>query len=117
MATVATKTVSATPRFVPGYGMSELVRRVGQWHKSGSVLFSDTGTALNLFELPGNSIVTRLLVRVTEAFDASGSAAAATATITVPNDTGTETMWDAANVGLQSTGFILSTFPACVLPS
>lgn len=116
MATVTTKSVERTPRQVPGYGMSELVRRVTQWHKSNPVLFSDTGSALNLFELPGNAIVTRLLVHITTAFDPSGSAAAPTGTITIPNDTGTEIMWDAANTKLQSSGFSPSTVDACILP-
>lgn len=76
--------------------------------KSSRVAFGDT-TTVSLFRLPGNVLITDVLVRVLTAFDASGTSAAATATISIPNDTGTEVLWDAANLALQSTGFKSST--------
>lgn len=86
-------------------------------YKSSPVLYTDT-TSVNLFELPPYSVVVGAWVNVTSAFDASGTSVAATATITVQNDTGTETIWDAANVGLQATGFKAATGPlGTVLPA
>lgn len=115
--TVTTKSVKAVPVHVPGEGMAEVVRRVAQWHKSNAVAYTEASGAINLFELPGNSILLRAGVKVTAAFDASGSAAAATGTITVPNDTGTETIWDAGNTKLQSTGYSPSSIEGVALPS
>ncbi len=99
----AVKPVILVPIQVP-LPLAELARRVPQWVKSDAVNYSDTGT-VNLFEIPGNVLITNMLVRVKTAFEASGTSAAATATITIPNDTGTETIWDAANTALQSSGF------------
>lgn len=116
--TVTTVTITNTPRSVPGYGMSELVRRVAQWSKSGAVAYTEASGAINLFELPGNSIVLRVGINVTTAFDASGSAAAATGTITIPNDTGTIVAWDALITKLQSTGWSPDTLDGgTLLPS
>jgi hypothetical protein len=117
--TVVTKQIKNVPLSVPGEGLAEIVRRVAQWHKSPSVAYSEASGAINLFELPGNAVVLRVNVNVTTAFDASGSAAAATGTITVPNDSGTLTLWDAGNTKLQSTGMSPSTSAegAVVTPS
>ena len=101
---------------VPGPRDLQQLIRVGEWFESGQVLFSDT-TSVNLIELPGNSLVVSAFVHVSTAFDASGSSAAATATLTVPNDTGgVDTIYDAANVGLQATGAHWATGVA-VVPS
>ena len=94
----------SVPNLALGYGMTELIRRLPLVVKSDVVTFADTA-AINLIELPGNALILNAQVRVTTAFDASGTSAAATATLTVPNDTGTETLFDAANAILQSTGF------------
>lgn len=98
------KHAKKVPVAVPGEGMSEFARRSAQWLKSDSFVFDDTSPA-NLIELPGDILVVGGFVHVTTAFDASGSAAAATATISVPNDTGTETLFDASTILLQTTGF------------
>lgn len=101
---------------VPGPDDLHRLTRVGEWYKSGSVASTDT-TSINLLELPGNSLVVNAFVYVTTAFEASGASTAATATLTIPNDTGgTETIWDAAAVGLQATGAHWATGVA-VVPS
>jgi hypothetical protein len=104
------KKIKKVPMHVPGQGMAEFVRRSAQWIKSDSVAY-DGDTTVDLFELPGNSLVVNTLVQIQTAFDASGSAAAAAVTITVPNDTGTETVFngDSTNTLLQSTGFKAAT--------
>lgn len=105
MAQVAvTKIAPTVPNIAPGFGMTELIKRLPLAVKSDAVTFADTA-AINLIELPGSALIVDAQVRVTTAFDASGTSAAATATLTVPNDTGTETLFDAANTLLQTTGF------------
>lgn len=105
MAQVAvTKIAPSVPNLARGFGMTELIKRQPLVVKSDAVTFADTA-AINLIELPGNALIINAQVRVTTAFDASGTSAAATATLTVPNDTGTETLFDAANTLLQATGF------------
>src|SRR5687768_14580457 len=78
--------------------------------KSDAVGFADT-TVVNLFELPGNVLVLSADVRVTTAFDGTGTSDSPTATITIPNDTGTEVLWDAGAGAslLTATGFKPST--------
>ncbi len=115
--TVVTKQVKNIPVHVPGQGMAEVVRRAALWYKSAEVAYTEASGAINLFELPGNGIVLRAGVKVKTAFDASGTAAAATGTITVPNDTGTETVWDAGNTKLQSSGYSPSSIEGVKLPS
>lgn len=100
--------IKPSARYSSDMGVTELIRRVPVVRKSASVTYTDT-TAVNLFELPENVLVLKADVRVTTAFDASGTSAAATATITMPNDTGTETLFDSAETLLQSTGFKPST--------
>lgn len=107
--TVVTKNLKQIPVSVPGQDMAEVVRRVALWHKSNAVVYTEASGSINLFELPGGGLLLRLGVKVSDVFDASGSAAAATGTITVPNDTGTETVWDAGNTRLQSTGYTPSS--------
>lgn len=115
--TVTPIQVKNVPAHVPGEGMAEIVRRVAQWHKSGAVGYAEASGAINLFELPGNSLVLRSGIMVTSVWSASGSAAAATGTLTIPNDTGTLTVLDAANVALQSSGWHPSTADGVILPS
>ena len=102
----AVKKVLNRTRYAKGTGVSEVIRRVPVWKKSNPVLFSDT-TVVNLFELPGNVFVNDMFVRVTAAFDASGTSELSGANITMPNDTGTETLWSSTT--LVSTGFYPST--------
>lgn len=100
-------TIKITPRPRHAPYVADEIKRVAL-HAKGSMGFGDT-TAVNLFELPGNVLVKEANVRVTTAFDPSGTSAAATLTITMPNDTGTETLFNATNTLLQSTGFKPST--------
>jgi hypothetical protein len=106
--------IKIKPRTKHAPFVADEIRRVAL-HAKNNIAYTDTGT-VNLFELPGNVLVKEANVRVTTAFDASGTSAAATLTITMPNDTGTETLFDAANTLLQSTGFKPSTTMA-VTPS
>lgn len=92
---------------------TERERRSSQWYKSDAIGISGD-TAQNLFRLPPNTLVVGGFVRVDTAFDASGTSTAATVTLTITNDTGTETIFDAANVALQSTGFKPCTNAALV---
>ena len=98
---MATKQLPVVPPHVQGAGLAELIKHVQLTVKSDLVEFNGD-TAINLFEVPGNIVIEELLVNVTEAFDASGSSAAATATLSVPGDTGAIVVFDAANVSLQS---------------
>lgn len=102
------KAVPASPAVVPGAGMTELARRSVQVIKSAQMLYSDTGT-VNILELPGNVLLLDAFVRVTAAFDGTGTSAAATATISVPGDTGAVVFYDAGALGLNTTGFKPST--------
>lgn len=103
--TVTVKPVKRVPLAVPGEGMAEIVRRATHWIKSNAIAYSESSGAINIIELPGNVVVVSALIHVSTVFDASGTSAAATATLTVPNDTGTETLWDANLTQLQSSGF------------
>lgn len=114
MAQVAvTKAIPQPVSLAPGKGVTEALRHTSQVYKSDNVGFADT-TTVNLFELPGSAVIIDLFVHVTSVFDpSSGTAgAAATASITVPNDTGTQTVWNAEGTKLQSTG---STFASVAL--
>lgn len=83
------------------YAGGDVIRRVPITVKN-SFAFGDTGT-INLFELPGNVLVTDLDVLPTTAFDASGTSAAATVTITMPCATGSVQIYSSANTKLQLT--------------
>jgi len=109
---MAVKNVKKVPLTVPGEGMAEFVRRAPQWIKSdSSAVTFDGDTSVNLFELPGNSLVTKILVHVETAFQDGSGSAAPVVTITVPNDTGTETVYnaDSTNGVLLATGFHAAT--------
>lgn len=110
-----TKQVPVVPSAVPGQGMAALLKGVDIWVKG--VMTSTDTTTVNLIELPGNCIVVRSLIHVSTPFDASGTSAAATATIAMPFDTGSATVWDAANVGLQTTGFKQDTYGPVMIAS
>lgn len=99
-----------------GAGQTELNRQESRWYKSGAVAFGDA-SPVTLFSVPAHTLIVQALIHVSTPFDASGTSAAATATLTVPNDTGTEVIWDAAGVGLQSTGSHPSTTVGVVVPS
>lgn len=111
------KLTPTVPANAPGFGMAQLLRHVNLTVRSPQVLSTDT-TVINLIELPPNALVTNILINVTTAFDASGTSAAATATLSVPNDTGALVVWDAANLALQSTGLVsASTLNALIAAS
>jgi|SRR5688572_3189859 len=95
------RTLPVVPVTVPGQGLAELIKRIPITVRANRVSFGDT-TAVNLIELPGGIIVQGARIDITAAFDASGTSAAATATLTVPGSTGAVVLWDAANVALQT---------------
>lgn len=109
---MAVKNIKKVPLHVPGEGMAEFVRRAPQWIKSDAVAYNGD-TAVNLFEIPGNALVVQALVQVTTAYQDGSTSNAPAITITVPNDTGTETIFQAdSDVNatlLQSTGFYAAT--------
>lgn len=96
--------VKPAPPYAPGQGVAKALHRSQRWVKSETIAFGDT-SPVNVFEIPGNVLVVGGLVDVITAFDASGTGAAATVTITVPNSTGTTTVYDASTSGLQTSGF------------
>ncbi len=97
------KRIQNIPAHVPGQGVRDELKQSIKAAKSDAVAFGDT-SPINLIELPGNVAVLGGYVYVETAFDASGTSAAATVTLAMPNDTGTETLYDASTIGLQSTG-------------
>lgn len=108
------KPIPTVPVHAPGFGIAALLKHLPVTVRSDAFLFSDTSTA-NLIELPPNALVTNVQINVTTAFDASGTSAAATATLSIPQDSGALTVWDAANLALQSTGMVpASTMPAAI---
>jgi len=109
MAQVAViKIAPSVPVIAPGFGMTEIIKRMPLVVKSDAVGFGDTA-AINLIELPGNSLILDARVNVTTAFDASGTSAAATATLTVPNDTGAFVLFDSNLTQLQTVGLYSAT--------
>lgn len=102
------KSLVSVPVSIRSAGMTEFARTVQQLAVSNTILYTDTA-AINVFELPGNLLVTSVALRVKAAFDASGTGASASATVTVPNDTGTETVLATAAGEMVSTGFIVGT--------
>lgn len=98
-----TVTIKPAPKHARGEGVADALHRAAKWAKAASVEYDDT-SPINLFEIPGDVRVVGGYVEVTTAFEVAGSSAAATVAITVPNATGTKTLWDAAGVGLLSTG-------------
>jgi len=92
------------PAHAPGQNVAATLRRSVKVAKSSSVAYGDT-SPINLIELPGNCLVLGGSVRVTTEFNSAGTSPAATLTVTAPNDTGTELLWDAGGVGLGSTGY------------
>lgn len=98
---MATQVLPTVPPFVLSAGVAEILKRVELAAKSDAVNFN-SATTVNLFEVPGNIIITELAVDITTAFDASGTSAAATATIEVPGSTGAIVAWDAGGTKLQT---------------
>lgn len=100
MTAPVTRVCPTVPPMVMSAGLAELIKHQPIVVRSGQVNFSDD-TSVNLIELPGGILIKQLQVNVSTAFEASGASAAATATITVPGDTGAITMWDAGGTLLQ----------------
>ncbi len=107
--------VKRTPAFVPGQGMTEVVHRAPQVVKSAAILFSDTN-AINVFELPGNILVTNAWLHVTTDFDGSGTSAAPSATFSVPVATGAQVILDAPALSLTTVAAVSGSGPVCVIP-
>lgn len=97
---MATKFLPVVPPFVGDAGVSEILKRVTLNVKSDPVNFN-SDTAVNIFEVPGNIVITNLYVDIVTAYEASGTSAAATATIEVPGSSGAVIAWDAGNTRLQ----------------
>lgn len=117
MAQVAVvKPIARVPSVAPGFGVTEMLRRVPQVVKSDSIGFGDTA-AINVFELPGNVAVTGAWLRVTADFDGSGTSAAPSATFSVPVATGPQIILNAAALSLVTTIGAISTGPLCVTPA
>lgn len=95
------KQLPIVPPHVPAAGVAELLKHLPAVVRSDPVDYND-GTGINLFEVPGNILIKSLSINVIAAFDASGTSAAATATITVPNDTGVATVFDSNLTLLQT---------------
>ena len=100
---MATKQLPVTPPHAPGQGVAELLRRMPVLVRGDAINFNGD-SAVNVFEVPGNILIRRIDVNVVTAYDASGTSAAATGTITVPGDTGAVTVWDAGGTKLQVAG-------------
>lgn len=98
---MGTKAVPVIPAAVPGFGMAELVKHMILAVKS-DLVNHDSDTTVNLFELRGGEVILGVYVNVKEAFEASGTSAAATATIEVPGDSSAVVAWSAAASQLQT---------------
>ncbi len=112
----AIKHLKRVPLTVPGEGMAEITRRSPLVVKSDAVGFGDTGT-VNLFELPGNIVVTNAWLHVTTDFDGSGTSAAPSATFSVPVATGAQVILSAAALSLVTTVGANASGPICVVPA
>lgn len=110
------KPIARVPSVAPGFGVTEMLRRVPQVVKSDSIGFGDTAI-INVFELPGNVAVTGAWLRVTEDFDGSGTSAAPAATFRVPVATGLQIIMSAPALSLVTTIGAQSTGPICVTPA
>jgi hypothetical protein len=117
MAQVAVvKPVKTVPVTVPGEGMAEVTRRSPQVVRSDAIGFADTGT-VNVFEIPGNVLITNAWIHVTTDFDGSGSSAAPSATFAVPVATGAQIILSAAALSLVTTLGANASGPVCVTPA
>lgn len=117
MAQVAVvKPIKYVPVTVPGEGMSEVARRTPQVVKSDLIGFGDTAT-INVFELPGNILVTNAWLRVTADFDGSGTSAAPSASFSVPVATGAQTILNAPALSLVTTVGANASGPVAVVPA
>jgi len=99
---MAVKQLPKVPGHAPGQGVAALLKHVPSIVRSDVVDYDDD-TSVNLFEVPGNVLIESLDINVVTAFDASGTSAAATGTITVPGDTGAVTVFDASTILFQAT--------------
>lgn len=102
------KKIELTPRHAPGKDVAEVLKGATR-HIRSAFVFGDT-TPVIIAEFPAKAVyITRADLHVSTAFDASGASAAATCTITIPNSSGAQTIFDAALTKLQSTGVQPST--------
>jgi|SaaInl7_200m_RNA_FD_contig_71_643176_length_2917_multi_8_in_0_out_0_4 hypothetical protein len=102
------KNIELTPRHAPGKDVAKVLKGTVR-HIRSSFAFGDT-TPVIIAEFPNKAVyVTRADLHVSTAFEASGASAAATCTITIPNSSGAQTIFDAASTKLQSTGVQPST--------
>jgi hypothetical protein len=97
---MATVQVPKIPAHAPGQGVAELLKRGPLFVKADAVGFG-SDTTVNLFELPGDIIIKKVYVDVTEVYEASGASAAAIAEITVPGDTGAIIVWTTDSDGTE----------------
>jgi hypothetical protein len=81
--------------------MAELIKHLNLTVKSDKVNFN-SDTNVSVFEVPGDILIRNISVNVVTAYEASGSSAAATATIEVPGDTGAIVVFDAGSTLLQT---------------
>lgn len=96
--------VKPAPKYAPGSGVADALGRSQKWVKAAAVAYDDT-SPINLFEVPGDVLIVGGIVNVDSAFDPAGTSAAPTVAITAPDvDDTTVTVWDAAGVGLLTTG-------------
>jgi hypothetical protein len=100
------KQIRNLPATIPGHPLlQEAVQQSPVMYRSLAFNSSEaSGATLQLIELPENCVLVDVKLHVNTAFDASGTSDAATAVLTVPSDTGTVAIYDAANAGLQVTG-------------
>src|SRR3990167_6336523 len=98
---MATKQLPIVPSHVPGQGVAKLLKHIPALVRSDPVNFN-SDTLVNMFEVPGNIIITDLQVNIITAFDGTGTSAAATGTISVPGDTGAIVVFDSAGTLLQT---------------
>lgn len=97
---MSTKFPVKVPPHVPAAGVAEMLKHLPIVLRSDPVNYNGD-TSVNLFELEGGELILDIHVKVNTAFEASGTSAAATGTITVPGDTGAITVFDAGGTLLQ----------------
>jgi len=108
---VAVKLVPITPLVGLGAGMTEMNRRQPQVIKSNTVLYTDT-TTINVFEIPGNVLITDAWICTTIDFDPSAKAA-----FTIPAATGGQIIIAALSGSLVTTEVAKATGPFVVIPA
>jgi len=107
----AVKVVPVIPAIALGAGMTEVVRRLPLVVKSNAIAFNDTGT-INVFEIPGNILITDAWITTTADFDPSAKAA-----FSIPASTGAQIIIAAVSGSLATTEIARSTGPNVVTPA